>query len=466
MTEPAATSFFNDPRVAEARRLVLDALAERQAKLTSPRPPDPARRASYDELIQRFSEQRGGALYYPYLGSGFGCGALVELADGSVKYDMISGIGVHGFGHGHPTLVAASFDAALRDTVMQGNLQQNAESAELVDLLIATARRKGAALSHCFLTTSGAMANENALKLAFQKHHPADRVLAFERCFMGRSLAMAQLTDKAAYRAGLPTTLAVDYVPFFDTDDPTASTRRAVAALKAHLHRYPGKHAVMSFEFVQGEGGYWPGERGFFVALMDVLKDAGVAVMADEIQTFARCDEPFAFQHFGLDRYIDIATVGKITQVCATFFSDAYKPKPGLISQTFTGATASIFAALAMLRGMLDGGCFGPDGRITRVRARFVSHLEDIARRRPDLLRGPFGFGAMIAFMPLGGTGDDAKRFLHALFDAGVIAFVAGDSPARARMLPPVGAVTDGQIDDVCRIIEQILAAVAGEEKG
>src|SRR6266550_3010920 len=83
-----------------------------------------------------FSESRGGALYYPYLGSGIGNGALVELADGSVKYDMISGIGVHYFGHSHPMLLDAGVDAALRDTVMQGNLQQNVESVALAKTFI------------------------------------------------------------------------------------------------------------------------------------------------------------------------------------------------------------------------------------------------------------------------------------------------------------------------------------------
>ena len=72
-------------------------------------------------------------MYYPYLGSGIGRGALVELADGSVKYDFITGIGVHYMGHNHPALLEAGVDAALTNTVMQGNLQQNVESARLVE---------------------------------------------------------------------------------------------------------------------------------------------------------------------------------------------------------------------------------------------------------------------------------------------------------------------------------------------
>ena len=75
---------------------------------------------------------------------------LVELADGSVKYDFISGIGVHHWGHSHPAMVEASLDAALRDTVMEGNLQQNVESVELVRSLLDAANAKGAKLKHCF----------------------------------------------------------------------------------------------------------------------------------------------------------------------------------------------------------------------------------------------------------------------------------------------------------------------------
>src|SRR4051812_39360878 len=113
MTKLQSESLMTNPRVAQARRLVLDALSDHQRRLTGVRPPDPARAASYADVIRDFSEIRGSPLYYPYLGSGFGRGCLVELADGSVKYDMISGIGVHGLGHANPLLVAAGLEAAL-----------------------------------------------------------------------------------------------------------------------------------------------------------------------------------------------------------------------------------------------------------------------------------------------------------------------------------------------------------------
>src|SRR5688572_17605068 len=165
MMKLTAQSLVEDPRVAQAKSLLAQALADHQRRITAIRPADPELKIGYDDLCKQFAQARGGPLFFPYLGSGVGHGALVELADGSVKLDMISGIGVHYLGHSHPLLLAAGIDAALRDTVMQGNLQQNVECVKLAQTLIDFANRdqNNKRLPHCFFTSSGAMANENAL---------------------------------------------------------------------------------------------------------------------------------------------------------------------------------------------------------------------------------------------------------------------------------------------------------------
>ena len=123
-----AEQLRSDPRLSEAKQLILDTVADYQQHLVNVRPANPEREPAYQEMLTAFGEIRGGALYFPYLASGLGNGPFVELADGSVKLDMITGIGVHGFGHSHPRMVEAGIDAALSDTVMQGNLQQGPES--------------------------------------------------------------------------------------------------------------------------------------------------------------------------------------------------------------------------------------------------------------------------------------------------------------------------------------------------
>lgn len=450
-----------DHRIAEAKETILAAVAEYQRKITGIRPPQQELRKSYEAMLQEFGEIRGAPLFFPYLGSGIGNGPLVELADGSVKYDFISGIGVHHFGHSRPELIAAGIDAALSNTVMQGNLQQNPESLELSKALVDAANCKGADLKHCFLSTSGAMANENALKLIFQKKQPANRLLAFEGCFTGRTLALSQITDKPAFREGLPSTLTVDYVPFFDQSKPEESTKKAIECLKRYFARYPGMHSAMIFEMVLGEGGFYPGSADFFRTLMEILRENGTAILIDEIQTFSRTTEIFAFQALGLNEFVDVLTLGKSAQVCATLFRAEFNPRPGLLSQTFTASTSAIHAARVILRGLLEGGFFGPSGKIAQLNEHFTMRLREMESRNPGLVQGPFGTGAMIAFTPLGGNPDKVKRFVHALFDAGVISFFAGPDLSRVRFLLPVAAVTFEDIDAVAGIIEHTLKVVA-----
>lgn len=466
-----ASAMSNDPRVHEAKRLLAEAARDHRDTLTRTEPAIDELVASYRETLERFSEVRGGNLFYPYLGSGAGNGTLVELDDGSVKLDLICGIGVHYFGHGDAGLAACLVDAALGDTVMQGNLQQNGESARLGHAFLDLSTRSGAPLDHCFLTTSGAMANENALKLAFHRQHArradrgasADRILAFGGAFAGRTLALSQVTDNPAYRVGLPTAVAVDYVPFFEANDPQGSTERSVAALEDHLARHPGKHAVMMLELVQGEGGYYPGERSFFEPILTLLREREITILFDEIQTFGRTHQAFAFQHFGLDEFAEIVTVGKASQVCATLFADSHRPPPGLISQTFTGASSSIAAALYTLDVFNKGHLFAEAGRVAQVASRFTQGFEAIAARHPKALRGPFGLGAMLAFTPFDGDRATTRRLLDELFERGVIAFSTGGKLARVRFLPPVAVITDPEIDRVLEILEASLEAVASD---
>ncbi len=159
-TSLKAEALRADPRIAEARCLIAEAVAEHGAAMTEPKDADPALAADYENLLQRLGETRGGPPFWPYLSSGLGNGPMIELADGSIKLDFIGGIGVHGCGHSHPAMIDGSIDGALEDTVMQGNLQQHPPSVQISERLIALANKNGAAMDHCILSTSGAMANE------------------------------------------------------------------------------------------------------------------------------------------------------------------------------------------------------------------------------------------------------------------------------------------------------------------
>ncbi len=453
-----ANEFYNDPKVKEAKKLIKQALLNHQEKITGLMPPKDEK--SYQELVKKLSQNRGGKLFYDYIGSGFGKGPFVELADGSTKFDFITGIGVHYFGHSHPDLMEALIDGAISNTVMQGNLQQNTDSEKLIDLLLTEANRYGADLSHVVLTSSGVMANENALKMAFQKRHPADRVLAFNKCFHGRTIAVAGVTDKAKYRDGLPEAFCVDYLPFYDSNDHQGSIDRMMCALAGYVSRHPGKHAALLCEVIQGEAGSYLGNKEFFEILFSECKKHNISIIVDEVQSFGRTEKLFAFQYFELDKYVDFVNIGKNAQTCATIYRGDHKPRPGLISQTFTSSSTAINASYYVVNQLVNNGFLGKDGKINKIHSYFSSKLEELHKKHPDKIEGPWGIGAMVAMTLFKGDMEKSKQFTFKLFENGVLSFIAGQLPTRVRFLVPAGAINNDHIDEVVKIIDQTLAGM------
>jgi len=255
-------------------------------------------------------------------------------------------------------------------------------------------------------------------------------------------------------------TLPVDYLPFRDPANPERSTRWAVDELHRLLKRHPGRYAAFWAEPIAGEGGYYPGSHEFFTALCEPLREAGVTIIFDEVQSFSRTTRPFAFQHYGLDSFADIVTVGKITQVCATLYRDELKPTGPILSQTFTGGTASIATGIEMLNRFDSAGCFGESGSNQTLSQHFQRGLAKLSDAYPEKIRGPFGEGLMVAFTPGDGSFETAKSLMMRMFDIGLLGFVCGGGPTRIRFLPPPVATTVEHIDHALQLLEQAISSV------
>jgi 4-aminobutyrate aminotransferase-like enzyme len=447
-------SLLEAPAVREAARALIEAVAaEAEERGLAP--------GAYERAIKQLGRARGRPLPFPMMMGAPARGARVRLADGSWKLDFIGGIGVYGFGHGDPDLLETAVTAAACDAVFQGHLMPGPEYLKLSKALL---RHAGPRLKHAWLSVSGAMANENALKLVFQKHQPADHIVLFEHAFTGRTLAMAELTDKPGFREGLPLRGSALYVPFFDARDPEESTARSLEALDDHLARYRGRIAAMMFELVQGEGGIRTAPRAFFATLMERCRDAGIAVWVDEVQTFARTGELFAFQTPDLAEYVDVVTAGKMLQGSAVLFTRTYNPKPGLIAGTYAGSTVGMAVGERIIQKLEDEGYLGPDGRVALLGRRIERRFESLCKRMPRAATHGTGIGAMFAFQPFDGTPAAANAVLRAAFEEGLLLFSAGEDPTKIRMLPPVNT-TDEEIETAFTLLEKAMVRVA-EESG
>ncbi|MBC7693371.1 MAG: aminotransferase class III-fold pyridoxal phosphate-dependent enzyme [Methylotenera sp.] len=456
-------SLLKSANFSNAKAALLKELISGSEKVSGIRPSTPETQEAYLKQIQTLGKDKGRESYYPYLASGLGSGPYVELMDGSVKMDLITGIGINFFGHSHPELISEMING-LGSDVMQGNLQPGYESQELIRAVLSKVGEKSR-LKHGWLLCSGTMSNEIALKIIRQKKFPATKIFAFQDCFAGRSTAMQEITDNPKYREGQPTYGEVSYLPFYL---PRLGLERSVELTVSHMQwevdRHPGKFAGLMLEIVQGEGGFNSAPREYYVKLFEAAKKANLAIWADEIQTFGRTEQLFAYQMFGLEEYIDVVTIGKLLQACMTLYTEEFNPRPGLVAGTFSGSSVALKTGRRIVELLTEGGYYGKDGRIAKLSQRFMDHFK---RMSEGSCKGIIGecrnIGGMVAFTPYSGTMDDIKKVLFKLFEAGVVAFYCGHGPYLIRLLPPLGVMTEKQVDEACAIIEKVLIASAPE---
>jgi acetylornithine/N-succinyldiaminopimelate aminotransferase len=438
-------------RSRDAATALVDAAAEERAgRKLSP--------AAYQRAIDALGKQRGRPLMLPLLLGGPAEGAYLRLADGRRVLDWIGGIGVYAFGHGDAALLETAAHTAAATPVFQGHLVPGLEQLKLGRLLRRHAAKR---LRHVWFSLSGAVANENALKLIWQKHAPADHIVVFEGAFAGRTTTMAELTDKPAFREGLPLRGIQLTVPFFDPER-SGSVAHSLDQLDQHLVRHEGRIAAMLFELVQGEAGIRTAPREFFVALMERCRKARIAVWVDEVQTYARTGELFAHRTFGLEKWVDVVTAGKGLQGSAVLFRPAYNPKPGLISGTYAGSSVGLAVAARMIDRLERERFLGEDGRIALLGRRVRQQLGVLERTQPAAVRDVDGIGAMWAFTPLDGSPGVVNAVIQAALGEGLLVFSAGAKPTKLRLLLPVNT-TNGELVAGFEMLGRALQRVAEE---
>lgn len=459
MKPTIAKSLQTSPTLEKLVSDLVNEVKSASSRIEGIRPPDPDKAEFAKQLYADVGTVRGRPLYFQYMGSGLGNGAYVELEDGSIKLDFINGIGIHVMGHSHPKVIAASVRGALSDVVMQGNLEPNREYYEFSKKLVEIATRNSR-LRHVWLSTCGTMANENALKACRQKKNAARMIIAMQSAFAGRSTLMAEVTDNPAFKQGLPEYNEVLRVPFYDKNDPR-STEKSLAIFKEHVAKHEGNICTFTFEPVQGEGGFNVAPREFFLPMLDFAREKQIPIWLDEVQTFSRTTNFFAYETLGLGEYVDVCTIAKTIQNGATFFTPEMNPKPGLIAGTFSGSTPALRAGTEILN-ILDGeGYMGKSGKVAAIHNEFVGLLNKLNETTcKGLLKDAGGLGLMVAVTPLDGTKEKVEAMIQKMYQHGLVAFSCGRGTYRLRFLIPAVATSD-DLQTAAAIIEKTVQELA-----
>jgi acetylornithine/N-succinyldiaminopimelate aminotransferase len=206
---------------------------------------------------------------------------------------------------------------------------------------------------------------------------------------------------------------------------------------------------------MQGEGGFRYGTKEFFAPLFEFCRANHIAVWADEVQTFTRTGQLFAFETLGIGDYIDICTIAKTVQTGATLYTEEYNPQPGLIAGTFSGSTVSLAVGNEILRILTEDGFLGPEGKIQNIHDKFIKMLNELSEGAcKGSLSDAGGLGLMVAVTPYDGTKQKTEDLIKRLYKNNLIAFSCGKDPYRIRFLIPA-IIQDKDIEVARKIIEK-----------
>lgn len=282
-----------------------------------------------------------------------GAGSWLWDQDGRRYLDFVQGWAVNCLGHS-PSALRRALTAQARTLVNPSPAFLNVPQLQL-----ASALTEAAGLGQAFLASTGAEANEGAVKLArkWGRLHRggAFKVITTLDGFHGRTLAMTSASGKAGWDALFPPVVpGFVKVPFGDV----AAVARAI----------DDDTAAVMVEPIQGEGGVVVPPAGYLAALRALTRERGILLMLDEVQTgMGRTGELFAFQHDGVGP--DVLTLGKglgggVPLAALLASREASCFQAGDQGGTYAGTPLMAAAGLAVL------GALTAPGFLAGVRAR------------------------------------------------------------------------------------------------
>ena len=377
-----------------------------------------------------------------------GEGAYLVDSEGRRYLDFGSGISVTSLGHCHPHLVKALQEQAGKLWHVS-NLYHIPGQEKLAERLVAATFADSV-----FFCNSGAEAVEAGLKMVRRYHdHTGNpdrfRVISFDHCFHGRTLATLASAKKEAHMAGFhPMPDGFDQVAFGNLNELRAAITEETAAIIV--------------EPVQGEGGIRPADLDFLRGLRKVADEFGLLLFFDEVQTgMGRTGKLFGYEWAGIEP--DVLAVAKglgggfPIGACLAKEHVAAAMAPGSHGSTFGGNPLAVACGNAVLDVMLEDGFLAKVERKSKV---LFDRLAEVVAAHPKLFEGLRGVGMLIGLQCTMPNTDLIKR----LKANGMLAVVAGDNVV--RLAPPL-IIEDAHIDEAIGILEKSCAELEedGEEK-
>ena len=350
--------------------------------------------------------------------------------DKNEKYlDLYGGHGVISIGHKHPHYVKTITEQL--DTIgFYSNAVQNPLQKQLAEKL---GRLSACEDYNLFLVSSGAEANENALKVA-SFYNQKSRVIAFSSGFHGRTSAAVAVTDNKNIIAPINAHNPVTILPLND-----------VQALESELKK--GDVSSVIIEGIQGVGGLDEGTPAFFKSLETLCKQYEALLILDEIQSgYGRSGKFFAFQHHTIKP--DIITtakgMGNGFPIGGVLIGEHIEAKYGMLGTTFGGSHLACAAAIAVLDVLEEENLMANVNEVSEYFKNEVSDLPGVKQIK--------GNGLMLGLEFDFEVGDLRKELIYneKIFTGGAM------NKKLLRILPPLN-VTKKDIDVFVNALKKLL---------
>lgn len=348
-----------------------------------------------------------------------------------------------------------------------------AEMAEFVETFFQIAVPSH--FKYAFFVEGGALANENALKTAFDwkikknfkkgyKDEVGKQVIHFKKAFHGRSGYTMSLTNNdpnpsvktALYpKFNWPRiTTPIMKFPLNENnlDYTEKLERQACEEIKKAISDNKDDIACLIMEPIQGEGGDNHFRKEFFEQLRTICDENEILFIMDEVQTgLGMTGKWWAHQHFTNP---DIIAFGKKSQVCGILVSDRIDDiennvfrESGRLNSTWGGNLVDMIRFRKYLEIIYEEELVEQAGITGEYLLKGLNELEN---EHPDLISNSRGRGLFCAFdLP---NAEIRDRLKSLTFENGAIVLGCGEKTLRFR--PPLNIAKE-QIDEGIGIIEK-----------
>ena len=397
---------------------------------------------------------------------------LVDARDGTSYLDLFTFFASSALGMNHPAIVDDPvFTADLLEAARNKPSNSDVYTVAMARFVQTFARVLGdPALPHLFFVEGGALAVENALKVAFDwksrwnQSHGRDprlgtKVLHLREAFHGRSGYTLSLTNTDPVKVdrfphfGWPRIPSPYLSPGFNVADREAE---ALAAARAAFLQYPDDIACFVMEPIQGEGGDHHFRPQFLQAMRALCHAHDALFVLDEVQTgCGLTGTAWAFQQLGVQP--DVVAFGKKTQVCGVMAGGRVDDVPdnvftvsSRINSTWGGSLVDMVRARRILEVMESEQLIPRAGVLGD---QLLALLTGLAERH-DMVTNPRGRGLMCAFsLPGKGSRDSVLAALRD--DEKVLLLGCG---ARSIRFRPALTVTEAELDAGLAALDRVLS--------